>query len=46
MLRALIYTPEALADLDAAATWRTKSGSGPRAWRTLDAIRACIRDLA
>jgi len=43
--RALIYAPEAPADLDAAALWLTQPGSGPRAWRTLAAIRTDIRRL-
>ena len=45
MPRALIYAPEALADLEAAGRWLTQPGSGPRAWRTLAAIRADIRRL-
>ncbi len=45
MARALIYAPEALADLDAAALWLTQPGSGPRARRKLAAIRADIRRL-
>jgi plasmid stabilization system protein ParE len=43
--RALIYAPEALADLNAAALWLTQPRSGPRVWRTLAAIRADIRRL-
>jgi plasmid stabilization system protein ParE len=42
---ALIYAPEALADLEAAGRWLTQPGSGPRAWRRLAAIRADIRRL-
>ncbi len=45
MPRALIYAPEALADLEAAGRWLTQPGSGPRAWCTLVAIRADIRRL-
>ncbi len=45
MPRARIYAPEALADLDAAALWLTQPGSGPRAGRTLAAIRAGIGRL-
>ena len=45
MPRALIYAPEALADLDAAALWLSQPGSGPRAWRTLAAVRTDIRRL-
>jgi plasmid stabilization system protein ParE len=43
--RALIYAPEALADIDAAALWLTQPGSGSRARRVLAAIRADIRRL-
>jgi plasmid stabilization system protein ParE len=43
--RALVYAPEALADLDAAALLLIQPGSGPHAWRTLTAIRADIRRL-
>jgi plasmid stabilization system protein ParE len=43
--RTLIYAPEALADLDAAALWLTRPGSGARARRTLAALRADIRRL-
>ncbi len=45
MARALIYAPEALADLEAAGRWLTQPGSGPRAWGRLAAIRADIRRL-
>ena len=45
MPRALIYAPEALAELDAVALWLSQPGSGPRARRTLAAIRADIRRL-
>jgi plasmid stabilization system protein ParE len=45
MPRALVYAPEALADLEAASRWLTQPGSGPRAWRRLAAIRADIRGL-
>ncbi len=45
MPRTLIYAPEALADLDAAALWLTQPGSGPHALRRLAAIRADIRRL-
>jgi hypothetical protein len=40
--RRLIYTPEALADLDAAGLWLTQpgSGSGPVARRKLAALWA------
>ena len=45
MARALIYTPEALADLEAAARWLIQPGSGPRARRTLGTIRADMERL-
>lgn len=45
MPRGLIYAPEALADLDAAAKWLTQPGSGQRAWRRLVAIRNSIERL-
>ena len=45
MPRGLIYAPEALADLDAAALWLSQPGSGPRAWRMLAALRTNIDRL-
>lgn len=46
MPRELIYAPEALADLDAAAAWLTQPGSGPSAWRKLEAIWVAIDRLS
>lgn len=43
--RALIYAPEALADLGAAAAWLTQPRSGPAAWRRLEAVWAAIERL-
>ena len=46
MPRALIYAPEALADLEEATIWLTQPGSGLRAWRRLAAIRGTIERLS
>jgi plasmid stabilization system protein ParE len=43
--RKLDYTDDAIEDLTAARHWLTQPGSGPRARRTLAAIRADIRRL-
>ena len=45
MPRDLIYAPEALADLDAVATWLTQPRSGRKAWRRLASIRDSIERL-
>jgi plasmid stabilization system protein ParE len=43
--RRLLYTNQALADLDAISGWLTQSGAGPAARRKLMAIRTSIRRL-
>jgi plasmid stabilization system protein ParE len=43
--RALIYAPEALADLEAATGWLTQPGSGPAGWRRLANIWIAIERL-
>ena len=45
MPRALRYTDQALADLDAARFWLTQPGSGPAARRRLAAIWVAIEGL-
>ncbi|HTW52505.1 MAG TPA: type II toxin-antitoxin system RelE/ParE family toxin [Stellaceae bacterium] len=45
MPRRLIYSRQALADLDAVYRWQTQPGSGAAAVRRLKAIRDAIRDL-